>query len=88
MLSMTRALVAVACCVLAMEARAACTPEQVQALRRSNLTEEQIRSACADRRTSNRCYSPAANCILDEPKSAGSSCWCPTPFGASHGRVR
>ena len=87
-LSMRGVLVAFACLIAAMEARAACTLEQVQALRRNNVTEEQIRRACADRPASNRCYSPAANCILDDPKAVGSTCWCPTPFGASHGRVR
>jgi hypothetical protein len=38
--------------------------------------------------TSNRCYTPAANCILDAFQTVGSSCWCPTPFGPSFGRVK
>jgi hypothetical protein len=37
---------------------------------------------------SDRCYTPAANCILSDAKRKGSDCWCATPFGPSYGRVK
>lgn len=39
-------------------------------------------------RTSDRCYTPAINCILLDRQKVGSSCWCVTPFGPSYGNVR
>lgn len=39
-------------------------------------------------RMSDRCNTPAINCILMDRQAAGSSCWCVTPFGPSYGRVR
>ena len=38
--------------------------------------------------SSDRCYTPAINCILFDPQRVGSSCWCVTPFGPSYGRVK
>ncbi len=38
-------------------------------------------------RTSDRCNTPAINCILSERQRSGSSCWCVTPFGPSYGQV-
>jgi hypothetical protein len=38
-------------------------------------------------RMSDRCNTPAVNCILSDPQRAGSACWCVTPFGPSYGRV-
>ena len=46
------------------------------------------RPAVRERPTSDRCYTPAANCLLSDPLSKGVACWCVTPFGASHGQVR
>lgn len=39
-------------------------------------------------RASDRCYTPAANCILADSQRVGSQCWCVTPFGPSYGTVR
>jgi hypothetical protein len=39
-------------------------------------------------RRSDRCYTPAINCILFENQRVDSSCWCVTPFGPSYGRVK
>jgi hypothetical protein len=39
-------------------------------------------------RASNWCYTPAINCLLSDYSRTGSSCWCPTPFGPSYGRIR
>lgn len=38
-------------------------------------------------RMSDRCNTPAINCILMDRQASGSSCWCVTPFGPSYGRV-
>ena len=38
-------------------------------------------------RTSDRCNTPAINCVLSDRQPAGSTCWCVTPFGPSYGRV-
>jgi hypothetical protein len=37
---------------------------------------------------SDRCYTVAANCILDDRQPRDSRCWCATPFGPSYGTVR
>ena len=46
------------------------------------------RAAQRGPRTSDRCYTPAINCILSENQRVDSSCWCVTPFGPSYGRVK
>jgi hypothetical protein len=40
------------------------------------------------KRVTDRCYTPAANCILSDRQQAGTSCWCVTPFGPSYGQAR
>ena len=42
----------------------------------------------APRGRSDRCYTPALNCILMEYQRTGSQCWCVTPFGPSYGTAR
>lgn len=39
-------------------------------------------------RMSNRCYTPAINCVQFEREPVGTDCWCVTPFGPSFGRIR
>ena len=89
-LSIGACITASALTIVSAVARAADAPPPRKPLERPELSSNPNTAATRSRapRTSDRCYTQYVDCILNDRKIVGASCWCVTPFGPSYGRVR